>query len=62
LDHLCDFTDFVVVGILGGYGGWRTHSSAAGRCHHRRGHPGYSGTKMIIAIWTRKPAKEGDQF
>jgi len=27
-----------------------------------RADPSYSGTKTIVAIWTRKPAQEGDQF
>jgi len=41
--------------------GWG-HSYPAGHCHHRVSGPTYSGTKNIIAIWTRKPIKEGDQF
>jgi hypothetical protein len=28
------------------------YSYPAGRCHHRHTDPSYSGTKMIIAIWT----------
>ena len=62
MDHSRDFPDFVASGIFGWlYGGW-AHSSPAGRCHHRRGDPGDSGKKMIIAIRTRDPGKEGEQF
>ena len=56
LDHMCDSLHFVVVGIYRWLYGWWTHSYPAGRYHHRRVDPGYSGTKMIIAIWTRNPA------
>jgi hypothetical protein len=52
LDHLRDFANFVVVGISRWLFRWGTHSSPAGRCHHRRGDPGYSGPKVIVAIWT----------
>jgi hypothetical protein len=38
------------------------HSSPAGNRHRRGSDPGHSGTKTIAASWTRKPAKEGDQF
>jgi hypothetical protein len=62
LDHLCDSLHFVAVGIFGWLCGWWTHSYPAGHRRRRRGDPGYSGTKMIIAIWTRNPAKEGEQF
>ena len=47
-----------LLGFIGHVGGG-IHSYSAGRCHHRRGDPSYSGTKMIIAIWTRNPGKEG---
>jgi hypothetical protein len=60
LDHLCDSLHFVVVRISGWLFGWWTHSSPAGRCHHRRGDPSYSGTKVIVAIWTL--AGEGEVF
>jgi len=42
-----------ILWLLGfiGHVGWWIHSYSAGRCHHRRGDPSYSGTKMIIAIW-----------
>ena len=61
LDHMCDSLDFVVVGISWSCGWW-THSYPAGHRHCRRADPGHSGTKTIIAIWTRNPAKEGEQF
>jgi hypothetical protein len=32
-------------------GGWN-HSYPAGRCHHLRAGRNYSGTKIIVAIWT----------
>ena len=41
--------------------GWN-HSFAAGDRARRRADPSYLGTKTIVAIWTRKPAKEGDQL
>ena len=62
LDHMCDSLHFVVVGIYRWLYGWWAHSYPAGHRHHRRGDPSYPGAKMIVAIWTRKPAKEGDQF
>jgi hypothetical protein len=49
-----------LLGFLGGYAGGGTHSSPAGRCHHRRGDPSYSGTKVMVAIWT--VAGEGEVF
>ena len=60
LDHMCDSLHFVVVRVSGWLCGWRTHSYPAGRCHHRRGDPSYSGTKTIVAIWTL--AGEGEVF
>ena len=60
LDHICDSLHFVVVGISWWLYGWWTHSYPAGRCHHRRGDPSYSGTKGIVAIWTL--AGEGEGF
>jgi len=60
LDHICDSFHFVVVGIYRWLYGWWTHSYPAGRCHHRRGDPSYSGTKVIVAIWTF--AGEGEIF
>ena len=62
LDHMCDSLHFVVVGISWWLCGWWTHSYPAGRCHRRGTDPSHSRTKPIVAIWTRKPAKEGDQF
>src|SRR4030043_1524918 len=60
LDHICDSLNFVVVGIYWWLFGWLTDSYRAGRCHHRRGDPSYSGTKGIVAIWTL--AGEGEVF
>jgi hypothetical protein len=60
LDHICDSFHFVVVGIYRWLYGWWTHSYPAGRCHHRRGDPSYSGTKVMVAIWTL--AGEGEVF
>ena len=51
-----------LLGFIGGYTGGGVTSSPAGRCDHRRGDPGYSGTKVMVAIRTRKPAKEGGQL
>ena len=62
LDHMCDSFNSVASGI----GEWlhdgRGHSYPAGHRHHRGTGPGDSGTKTIVAIWTRKPAKEGSEF
>ena len=60
LDHMCDSLNSVVVGISRWLCGWWTHSYPAGRCHHRRGDPSYSGTKTVVAIWTL--AGEGEEF
>ena len=60
MDHMCDSLHIVVVGIYRWLYGWWTHSSPAGRCPHRRGDPGYSGTKVIVAIW--RLAEEGEVF
>jgi hypothetical protein len=62
LDHMCDSLHFVVVGIFRWLFGWWTHSYPAGHRHRRDTDPGYSGTKIIIAILTFNPAKEGEQF
>ena len=62
LDHMCDSLNPVASGIAHWlHDGWG-HSYPAGHRHHRGSGPTYSGTKNIVAIWTRKPAKEGDQF
>ena len=62
LDHIGDSLNFVASGIAHWlHDGW-THSYPAGHCHHRVSGPTYSGTKNIVAIWTRNPAKEGDPF
>jgi hypothetical protein len=62
LDHICDSLNFVASGI----GEWlhdgRGHSYPAGHRHRRRADPSYSGTKTIVAVWTRNPIKEGDKF
>jgi len=60
LDHICDFLNFVVVGIYRWLYGWWTHSYPAGHRHHRVSGPAYSGTKGIVAIWT--VAGEGEVF
>ena len=62
LDHMCDSPNFVAVGISRWLCRWWTHSYPAGHRHRRRADPSYSGTKTIVAIWTRNPAQEGDQF
>jgi len=62
LDHICNSLNFVAVGISRWLCGWWTHSYPVGRCHHRASGPTHSGTKNIVALWTHKPAKEGDQF
>jgi hypothetical protein len=57
LDHMCDSLNSVVVGIYWSCGWW-THSSPAGHRHHRGTNPSYSGTKVMVAIWTRKPHRK----
>ena len=61
LDHMCDSFSSVASGI----GEWlhdgRGHSCPAGHRHRRGTDPGDSGAKSIVAIWTRYPAKEGDE-
>ena len=52
LDHICDSLNFVAVGIYWWLCGWWTHSYPAGHRRHRLSDPTYSGTKMIVAIWT----------
>ena len=60
MDYICDYINFVVVGIYWRlYGGW-AHSCPAGHCRHRVSGPTYSGTKRIVAIWTL--AGEGESF
>jgi len=60
LDHILDFLNFVVVGIFCWPCWWWTHPYPAGHCHHRVSGPTYSGTKMIVAIWTL--AGKGEVF
>ena len=52
LDHICDSLNSVAVGIYWWLCGWWTHSYPAGHRRHRLSDPTYSGTKMIVAIWT----------
>jgi len=62
LDHIGDSLSFVASGIAHWlYDGWG-HSYPAGHRARRGTYPSHSGTKTIVAIWTRKPAKEGDQL
>jgi hypothetical protein len=62
LDHIGDSLNFVASGnVYWLHDGWG-HSYPAGHRHYRVSGPTYSGTKNIVAIWTRKPTKEGDQF
>ena len=62
MDNCCGTGNFVAVGV----GEWLYdglfHSYPAGNRHRCGSDPSYSRTKGIVAIWTRKPAKEGDQF
>ena len=60
MDNCCNTGNFMAVGISWWLCGWWTHSSRAGRCHHRRGDPSYSGTTGVIAIWI--VAGEGEAF
>jgi len=60
LDHICDSLNFVAVGIYWWLCGWWTHSYPAGHRRHRLSDPTYSGTKMMVAIWT--VAGEGEVF
>ena len=57
---MCDSLHFVVVRVSGWLCGWRTHSYPAGHRHHRVSGPTYSGTKVMVAIWTL--AGEGEVF
>ena len=60
MDHIRDFLNFVVVGISEWlHDGWG-HSYPAGHRHHRLSGPTYSGTKVMVAIWTL--AGEGEVF
>ena len=59
LDHRCDSLNFVVVGIYWSCGWW-THSYPAGHRYRRGTDPSYSGTKVMVAIWTL--AGEGEVF
>ena len=59
LDHICDSLNSVVVVIYWSCGWW-THSYPAGHRHHRVSGPTYSGTKVMVAIWTL--AGEGELF
>ena len=62
LDYIGDSLNSVASGIAHGlHDGWG-HSYPAGHRCHRVSSPTYSGTKNIVAIWTNKPIKEGDQF
>ena len=56
---MCDSLHSVVAGIYWSCGWW-THSSSAGHRHHRGTNPSYSGTKVMVAIWTL--AGEGEVF
>jgi hypothetical protein len=56
---MCDSLDSVVAGIYWSCGWW-THSYPAGHRHHRLSGPTYSGTKVMVAIWTL--AGEGELF
>ena len=61
LDHIGDSLNFVASGIAHWlHDGWG-YSCPAGHCRHRVSGPTDSGTKNIVAIQTRKPAKEGAQ-
>ena len=51
-----------LLGLLSGYTMGGGHSCPAGHRHRCSTDPSHSRTKTILAIWTRKPAKEGDQF
>jgi hypothetical protein len=59
LDPMCDSLNFVAVGISYSCGWW-THSYPAGHRHRRGTDPSYSGTKVMVAIWTL--AGEGEVF
>ena len=50
LGHRFESLHSLVVGIFGWLYGWWNHSYPAGRCHHRRADPSYSGTEMIGVI------------
>jgi len=60
LDNRCDSLNSVVVGIYWWLCGWWTHSYPASHRHHRDTDPSYSGTKVMVAIWTL--TGEGEVF
>jgi hypothetical protein len=52
LDHMRDSLDSVASGIAHWlHDGWG-HSYPAGHRHHRLSGPTYSGTKVMVTIWT----------
>ena len=51
-----------LLGLISGHTIGGGYPYPAGHRHRRRADPNYSGTKTIVAIWTRKPAKEEDPF
>jgi len=52
VDDMCHSPSFVAAGIGQWLHDWRICSRPAGHRHRRRGDPSYSGTKMIVRIWT----------
>ena len=58
LDPMCDSLNSVASGIFWRLYGWWNHSYPAGHRHRRGTDPSYSRTKMIGAIWTRKPHRK----
>ena len=60
LDHIGDSLNFVASGIAHWlHDGWG-HSYPAGHRYRRGTDPSYSGTKVMVAIWTL--AGEGEVF
>jgi hypothetical protein len=60
VDHMCHSPNFVAAGIGQWlHDGW-SHSHPPGHRHRCGTGPSYSGTKMIVRIWTL--AEEGEVF
>ena len=60
MDHICHSFNFVAAGIDQWVHNWWIRSRPAGHRHRCGADPSYSGTKMIVRIWTL--AGEGEAF
>jgi hypothetical protein len=60
VDDMCHSLNFVAAGIGQWLHDWRICSRPASHRHRRGAGPSYSGTKMMVRIWTL--AGEGEVF